>query len=704
MWTRSKKVCGRAALNSAMRPVVQVLESRCYLSGGEYASMVWQGREVVVVPNQWIVVMEHAAPTYDDEGGLVDDGVHSVADQAGRDQGLLDGAKAGAQFQRYLGAEHMFTISAPATATYEFLRDSLKGIAGFRSIEPVQVGTRNKVPNDPSFGSQWHLSQGSDADIDAPEAWDISTGSPGVAVAVIDSGVDLQHSDMIPSLWTNPVEIAGDGIDNDGNGKIDDVRGWNFYGNNNNPDDTDGHGTAVAGVIAAKGNNGQATSGVSWASPIISLVDGAAVPQIDWTISAIQYVSDLKANRGINVRVINISSQFGAGSDALSSVIATAGVNGILVVVAAGNDGENIDVTQSTPASYSLDNIIAVAATTKIDTLSYYSNIGPINVDLAAPGDAILTLKNGGGTESVDGTSFSAPQVAGVAALAFSVNPEATYQQVKDAILGGVDLKSSLTGKVATGGRLNAYNTLVRMGVSASTLIVIGDLSGNPANDTILIRPYSNPAYIEVLINGVQQPLRLATSVSSIEVYGLGGNDNIDFSGMSRAVNAYGGNGNDTITGGSGADLIYGGNDNDWLAGNDGVDTIYGNFGDDNLMGGLQGDDLKGGLGNDTLIGGDGNDLLYGGDGTDSIRAGAGNDYVEGKGKDDTIYGSTGNDTIDAGAGNDLVYGEDGDDWIYVHDGVTLSFYDTVYGGAGYDRAQWDAWDSVLEVEEHLVY
>lgn len=276
-------------------------------------------------------------------------------------------------------------------------------------------------------------------------------------------------------------------------------------------------------------------------------------------------------------------------------------------------------------------------------------------------------------------------------AFLISAPVDLTYQQIEAALKGLDQFETVEPNGVVWAA---AANDQVGTGERPGELRVIGDVgTGNPSNDTIVVRYASDPNFIEAIVNGIVQA-RVATSgVTSITVYGLGGNDNIDCSSLAIGANIYGGDGNDTVAGGSGADLIYGGNGDDSLAGNDGVDTIYGNFGADILMGGLQGDDLKGGLGKDTLTGGAGNDRLYGGAGTDSIHSGAGDDYVEGKGQSDTIYGGSGNDTISAGTG---------DDWIYVHDAGPLSFPDSVDGGEGIDSAQWDASDTLLGVERQL--
>src|SRR6185369_5814767 len=225
--------------------------------------------------------------------------------------------------------------------------------------------------------------------INAPAAWNITTGG-SVKVAVIDSGVDYNHPDLAANVWTNPGEIAGNGVDDDHNGFIDDTRGWDFVNNDNNPMDDNGHGTHVAGTIAARGNNGIGVAGVAWTAQIIPLktqnTQGNGFTSD--AVKAINYAAHVGA------KVINASFGGSAADPAEDSAIAAAN---LLVVAAAGNNGSNNDVTPFYPASFNRSNIISVANTTQSDTLNYDSNYGTVSVDLAAPGYAILSTVPGGG-------------------------------------------------------------------------------------------------------------------------------------------------------------------------------------------------------------------------------------------------------------------------------------------------------------------
>ena len=312
--------------------------------------------------------------------------------------------------------------------------------------------TASLTPNDPSLPDEWGLDQPSDADIDAKTAWNTTTGSPSVTVAVIDSGIDLDHPDLAANIWTNPGEIAGNGIDDDGDGYVDDVHGWDFVDDDNLPDDQYGHGTHVAGTVAAAGNNGIGVVGVAYTSTVMPLriLDANGAGYVSDAIRAL----DFAARHGI--RISNNSWGYvGGASQVLSDAIEAAGDAGQLVVVASGNQGADIDQVPDYPAAYDLPNILTVAATDQDDQLALFSNVGAIAVDIAAPGDGILsTVPSGYGYSS--GTSMASPHVAGVAALVLSVHPTWTTAQIRDRILQTARPIASLEGVVATGGMVNA--------------------------------------------------------------------------------------------------------------------------------------------------------------------------------------------------------------------------------------------------------
>ena len=319
------------------------------------------------------------------------------------------------------------------------------------------------TPNDPAYPQLWGLNNTGqsggtpDADIDAPEAWDIQTGNPNLVIGVIDSGVDYNHPDLVDNIWTNPGEIAGDGIDNDSNGYIDDVRGWDFAYNDNDPSDVDGHGTHVSGTIAGKGNNGVGVTGVAWNAKIMPLkfLDDTGSGYLSDAILALNYAT------AKGVKLTNNSWGGGSYSQALYDAINTAGQQGALFIAAASNDyGNNNDINPVYPASYDLPNIISVASTTRTDALSGFSNYGPTSVDLGAPGSDIYSTLPGGNYGLLSGTSMASPHVTGGAALVWSQNPTWTAQQVKNQLLQTTDPISALSGRTVSGGRLNINNAL----------------------------------------------------------------------------------------------------------------------------------------------------------------------------------------------------------------------------------------------------
>lgn len=354
-------------------------------------------------------------------------------------------------------------------------------------LYPERVQYIQQTPNDPQFGDQYyHQNVGQvitgvpgipGADIGVVEAWAQGfTGSEDVVIAVIDTGVDWNHPDLAANIWTNPFEIPGNGIDDDGNGFVDDVRGWDFGDNNNNPDDDSaqgGHGTAVAGTIGAVGNNGIGVAGVNWTVKIlpIKIADSSGRLRNAGIIAAHDYLTDLRA-RGINIVASNNS--YGAfveanfdeedrlAFDPVEQMAIQRFVNsGALFIAASGNDGNDNDgMATAFPASYPIPEIISVAATNNRDQLAGFSNFGLTTVDLGAPGVQTLTTRAGGGYEFIDGTSFASPIVAGAVGLMAQAKPDASPQELRAALLAGVDRIPALQGLVVTGGRLNVAESI----------------------------------------------------------------------------------------------------------------------------------------------------------------------------------------------------------------------------------------------------
>lgn len=319
-------------------------------------------------------------------------------------------------------------------------------------------------PNDTHFGEQWALKQTNDCDIDAPEAWDTFTGSSDIVVAVIDSGMTLTHEDLAANLWVNLDEVQGDGVDNDNNGYKDDIYGYDFVsflgtgiGGDPDPSDCSGHGTKVAGIIGAVGNNNKGIAGINWNVKIMVLrvLDCAGNA---WTADIVRAV-DYATENGAHIS----SNSYGSYTyhSSMSNAIDRAMEAGVLFVAAAGNDGTDNDVQPHYPASYGWGNIISVLATNQNDERAVYeswaSNYGDTSVDIGAPGISILSTSMDGGYVGISGTSAATPHVAGVAALIWGKPVKIWWDQIKDIILDMADPKDSLSGLCVSGARLNAY-------------------------------------------------------------------------------------------------------------------------------------------------------------------------------------------------------------------------------------------------------
>jgi subtilisin family serine protease len=305
------------------------------------------------------------------------------------------------------------------------------------------------VPNDPKWPSLWGMEK-----IGAPAAWDAWQGNEDFTVAVIDTGIDYTHEDLKDNIWKNSKEIPANNIDDDGNGYVDDVMGWNFYWNNNNPMDGNGHGTHCAGTVAGRGNNGLGVSGVVWGAklmPVKVLGDDGSGYNFD-IYDGIMYA----VQNGAHVT----SNSYGGGgaSNLLAAALSAAKSKGVLFVAAAGNSAAS---SANYPAYYSktYDNVIAVASTDANDTLSSFSNYGD-GVNVAAPGRNILSTVPNNSYQTYSGTSMATPHVAGLAALLWSKDPSLSYLQVKDALLTGADVIPALTGKVSSGARIHAQKAL----------------------------------------------------------------------------------------------------------------------------------------------------------------------------------------------------------------------------------------------------
>jgi subtilisin family serine protease len=328
------------------------------------------------------------------------------------------------------------------------------------------------TPDDTQFSSLYGLHNTGqtggtpDADIDAPEAWDLSTGSNSVVVFVIDTGGDYNHEDLIANRWANPGEIAGNGLDDDGNGYIDDIYGIDTAYNDSDPMDGDGHGTHVSGTIGARGNNNLGVVGVNWQVTIGQckfLNDSGSGSTAD-AIECLQYIRNLKVNAGVPVIATNNSWGGGPFEQALYDAIAEHMNQGILFIAAAGNDGTDNDAIPHYPSNYYLPNIISVAATDHDDALATFtigaSNYGLRTVHVGAPGKSILSTWPGNTYNTISGTSMATPHVTGLAALLKAHNPSRDWIAIRNLIFAGGDFKSSLDNKTVLERRINAFGSL----------------------------------------------------------------------------------------------------------------------------------------------------------------------------------------------------------------------------------------------------
>lgn len=323
--------------------------------------------------------------------------------------------------------------------------DNKQSSSGDASIETT-------YPSDPFYNRyQWYLSK-----IEAPNAWDISKGSEGRAlIAVVDTGVDLDHRDLDKNLWRNRNDPIN-GVDDDRDGRVDDYRGWDFVNNDNSPWDDDNHGTHCAGLIGARGNDGFGITGVCWWTKIlpIKVLDSNGRGSW-WNIAqGIRYA----AGKGANI----ISLSLGGTGYSQSVKDACVTAKNSLLVCAAGNSALNNDNTPHYPSSLSLRNILAVGATTKNNYLCSFSNYGKASVDIVAPGDTLMSTipSPAGGPyyyETMSGTSMATPLVSGLAGLIRAKKPYLSNYQIRDIIMKKGQYYSWLSSKIYTGERIHAY-------------------------------------------------------------------------------------------------------------------------------------------------------------------------------------------------------------------------------------------------------
>jgi len=459
-----RRPVGRALRIEIRRLDVEALEPRHLLAGDPplvlaqtIDRIIWQGQPTDVRDGYWNGKYESATPygrpaipasllpvTWTTSS--LGEGFFSLVAPGAGPQAVEDWAS---QTPGVLAIEPDFIIDAPPSTPVS---------APLSGTEP------SSVPNDPFYPLQW-----APPIIQAPNAWAVTTGARNVVVAVLDSGIDLSHPDLAANIWSNPRELPTNGIDDESNGFIDDVHGWNFLNDTNDVQDVYGHGTHIAGIIGAVGNNGAGITGLNWQVSLMPLkiLGDNGIGTVSAALAAMSYVTMMRRDFETNIVVSNNSwGATTAASVVMQDAIAAMGAVGIAFVAAAGNNASNNDVIARYPSSYDVPNVIAVAASDSFDNLSSFSNYGPTTVDLAAPGSLIYSTFPGGGYGYLSGTSMAAPQVTGAVALLAAAQPGVTVAKLRAAILGSTDTIPSMVGLTVTGGRLNINGAMRSLGLT----------------------------------------------------------------------------------------------------------------------------------------------------------------------------------------------------------------------------------------------
>jgi subtilisin family serine protease len=459
------------------------------------------------------------------------------------------GAKVIKEF-RHVGGVQLLKLTGRTS-----LQHALRTIRSHPDVlyaEPNYRVQMNATPDDPLFSSQWALNGNQYVKgINAPEAWDLTTGSKDAVVAVVDSGVDYTHPDLASNMFRNSTDCNDNGIDDDGDGYIDDCYGINVLAGNSDPMDDHYHGTHVAGIIGAAGNNSIGVVGVNWKTRILAckFLDAEGYGSMAGAIACLDYIAEMK-DRGVNIVASNNSWSGGDYSQALHDAIDALRQRGILFIATAGNYNQDNDALLTYPCSYNLPNILCVAATDEWSGwVAYGSNWGKRTVHLAAPGENILsTMPAGyGNYGTLSQTSVAAPFVTGVVGLIHALHPGSDWRAVKNRVLAGGDYDdTNLKSKIITGRRLNAYKAL-----TCSNSIVLSRLQ--PVGTTLTVGAGLNPINLSVLHINCANP---------------NGNPSVTVSPTGETITLFDdGIGSDLVAG----DGIYGGS---WTPPSDGVFTL----------------------------------------------------------------------------------------------------------------------------------
>lgn len=367
-------------------------------------------------------------------------------------------ARAGARIVRDLREVRAFSVRPRGHRSLRKVRAALRHSSHVRYVEPDYYLRSSTVPDDPLFPREYGMSTGTTGGVSATSAWDHRTKCG--RVAVLDSGMQLNHPDLKGNIWHNPNEIKGNNKDDDHNGYVDDYYGVDIYDGSGGGADADGHGTHVSGIVGAHGNNAVGVAGGCWSASImpVRFMNANGRGSTSDAVAGLEYAIHEHA------KVVNCSFGASNASNSLHDAIQDAKGKGVLLVVAAGNDGQSIDKTPEYPASYTFSNILTVAATTSSGALASFSNFGSKSVDLAAPGDGVWSTYLNSGYKQLSGTSMAAPFVTAAAAMLRAKDSDLSYGDVKKALKGSVDKLSSLKGKTVTGGRLDVARALEQVG------------------------------------------------------------------------------------------------------------------------------------------------------------------------------------------------------------------------------------------------
>jgi uncharacterized protein (TIGR03382 family) len=385
-----------------------------------------------------------------------------------------------------------------------YLADPRVAYAELNYVYRISGARTAAMPNDTRFGELWGMhntgqSAGvADADINAPEAWELTTGSTTAGViTVIDTGIDYTHPDLAGNVWTNPGEIPGNGVDDDANGYIDDVHGINAITDSGNPMDDNDHGSHCMGSIAGHGNNGLGVAGVSWTAKVMGckFLDASGSGTLDDAITCFDYVHMMKTRANNPVNIVATSNSWGGGgfNQAMLDGIIQHRNDGILFIAAAGNAAANNDTTAAYPNSYFVSNVISVGAHDRSNNLASFSSYGRRNVHVTAPGVAVLSTTPGNTYKSFDGTSMATPHVSGLVALLKAQDPSRDWKQLKNLVMTGGVTAPHATGKTLTGKRIRAADAGGK-----------GSLTCNNQVLNTRVRPIANTASANV-----GQPLQL---------------------------------------------------------------------------------------------------------------------------------------------------------------------------------------------------